>query len=127
MKKSYLLPLSLLLVILVFSLWTGALMERHTTRWQEQLQRADALAQAENWPEATQTLVESYQDWCGHQLWLHILVKHDIVDGAETMYWRAIAFASAREPSEFRAEVANLKAQLELLAETERLSLQNVL
>ena len=42
-------------------------------------------------------------------------------------YDESIAFSAAREPSEFRAELADLDAQLELLAETERLSLQNIL
>lgn len=127
MKKTYLLPLGMLAVILAFSLWSSYAMEVHTSRWREQLQRSDALAQAEDWPGATQTLVDGYQDWCGHQSFLHILTKHDYVDQAETMYNRAIAFAAAREPGEFRAELANLDAQLELLAEAERLNLRNVL
>ena len=127
MKRSLFFPLCVLAVILTFSLLTGALMDRHTARWREQLHRCDALAQAEQWSDATQTLVEGYQDWQTHRVWLHILARHDIVDGAETMYARAIAFSAAREPSEFRAELADLDAQLELLAETERLSLQNIL
>ena len=127
MKKGYWLPLLVLSGILLFSLWTGRTMERHTTRWREQLRQVDALAQAENWPEATAFLVEGYRDWSSHQTWLHILAKHDTVDGAETMYCRAIAFALAREPSEFRAELADLEAQLGLLAETEHLNVQNVL
>ena len=127
MKRSLLFPLCALAVILVFSLLTGALMDRHTARWREQLHRCDALAQSEQWSEATQTLVDGYRDWQTHRVWLHILARHDIVDGAETMYTRAIAFSVARESSEFRAELADLDAQLELLAETERLSLQNIL
>ena len=127
MRKSFLFPLCVLTGILLFSLLTGTLMDRHTARWREQLHRCDAFAQSEQWPEATQTLVESYQNWQTHRVWLHVLARHDIVDGAETMYTRAIAFSAAREPSEFRAELADLDAQLELLAETERLSLQNIL
>lgn len=127
MKKSYVLPLSVLLLVLTLAFLVGSLMEHHTGRWQEQLRQADALAQADNWPEATALLVDSYQDWCGHQTWLHILSQHNIVDSAETMYCRCIAFAAARESSEFRAELANLSAQLELLAETEHLSLRNIL
>ena len=127
MKRSWLFPLGILAAVLVFSLWTGALMERHTTRWREQNHRSEALAQSEEWAKATQSLVDSYHDWQTHRIWLHILSRHDIVDGAETMYCRAIAFSSTREDSEFRAELADLDAQLELLAESERLSLMNVL
>ena len=127
MKKSWLIPAGILTSLLLFSFWTGTLMDRHTGRWREQLHRCDALAQSEQWPEASRALVESYQDWQTHRVWLHVLARHDIVDGAETMYTRAIAFSAAREPSEFRAGLADLDAQLELLAETERLSLQNIL
>ena len=127
MKKSYLLPLGILAGLLAFALWSSAVMENHTSRWRGQLQHSDALAQSDDWPGATKALVEGYQDWCEHQTWLHILSKHDTVDNAETMYCRAIAFAAARDPGEFRAELANLDAQLALLAETEHLSLKNVL
>jgi len=125
-RRSYLLPLGMLAVLLIFSLWGGSTIQTHTTRWQNQLRQADALAQAEDWPGATEALVESYQDWQTRQPRLHILLQHDVVDAAETMYCRAIAFAAAREPGEFRAELANLDAQLALLAETERLSLENI-
>ena len=126
MKRSYLLPLGVLAGLLAFSLWSGATMQTHTALWRDQLRQADALAQAEDWPGATELLVESYHDWQARQTRLHILFKHDAVDSAETMYGRAIAFAAAREPGEFRAELANLDAQLALLAETERLSFENI-
>lgn len=126
MKRSYLLPLGVLATLLVFSIWSGSTIQTHTDHWRDQLRQADALAQAEDWPAATATLVESYQDWQIRQTRLHILFKHDAVDNAETMYCRSIAFSLAREPGEFRAELANLDAQLALLAETERLSLENI-
>ena len=126
MKRSYLFPLAVLAALLVFSLRSGSTIQTHTARWRDQLRQADALAQAEDWPAATAALVESYQDWQTCQTRLHILFKHDAVDSAETMYGRAIAFSVAREPGEFRAELANLDAQLALLAETERLSLENI-
>lgn len=127
MKKSILFPLCILAGILAFSLWTGTLMQRHTLRWQTQLHTADALAQAETWPEAALALRESYQDWKSQRTWLHILSRHDLVDSAESMYCRAIAFASVRELSELRAELADLDSQLERLRETERFSLNNIL
>ena len=43
------------------------------------------------------------------------------------MYRRAMAFAAARESSELRAELADLRDQLRLLAEMERFSIKNVL
>ena len=49
------------------------------------------------------------------------------MDDAEAMYRRCAAFAAAEEPSEFRAELADLDDQLRLLAEMERFSIKNVL
>lgn len=39
----------------------------------------------------------------------------------------ALAFAATRELTEFRAEISDLRDQLRLLAETERLDIKNVL
>ena len=50
-----------------------------------------------------------------------------MVDDAEAMYRRALAFAATRELTEFRAEISDLRDQLRLLAETERLDIKNVL
>lgn len=49
------------------------------------------------------------------------------MDDAEAMYRRAMAFAATRELTEFRAELADLRDQLRLLAEMERFSVKNVL
>ena len=86
-----------------------------------------ALAQAEDWPEAVNALTASYEDWSDHQTYLHIVSQHDAVDDAEAMYHRCLAFAAAKEDSEFRAELADLRAQLALLAEMERPTVRNIL
>ena len=127
MNRSYLPPLAVLALLLGFSLWTGTSIGTDTQRWQQQLEQADALAQQENWTAAEEALSGSYRDWTARQSKLHILLRHDAIDDAEAMYLRAMAFAATEEPSEFRAEIADLQSQLELLAELERLSLKNVL
>ena len=125
--RPYLPPLALLAVILVFSLWNSACVTRRTDRWRDQLQQADALAQAEDWPEAVNVLTASYEDWSDHQTYLHIVSQYDAVDDAEAMYHRCLAFAATQEVTEFRAELADLRDQLRLLAEMERFSIGNVL
>ena len=116
-----------LAAILVFSLWNSSYMTASTVRWREQLQQADAQAQSEAWTEAVDTLAGSYDDWSESQTYLHIVARHDTVDDAEAMYRRALAFAATRELTEFRAEISDLRDQLRLLAETERLDIKNVL
>ena len=127
MKRDMLPPLAVLAVILAFALWNSAAITGHTQRWRDQLQQAEELAAAENWQAAADALSESYEDWSGSQVYLHIVSEHDAVDDAEAMYRRAMAFASEQESSEFHAELADLQDQLRLLAEMERFSLKNIL
>lgn len=127
MKKAFLPPIAVLAVILAFSLWNSRAMTVSTDRWRSQLQQADALMQAESWSDTAVALEQSYNDWSRCQTWLHIVSEHDAVDDAEAMYRRAMAFAAARESSELRAELADLRDQLRLLAEMERFSIKNVL
>ena len=127
MKRALLPPLAVLAVILAFSLWTGSTIAADSQRWQQQLEQASALARQENWAAAAETLSSSYRDWSSRQEKLHILLRHDVIDDAEAMYRRAMAFAATREPNEFRAEIADLRSQLRLLAELEEFSLKNVL
>lgn len=123
----YLPSIAVLSAILVFSLWNDAHMSGETDRWRAQLSQADALVQEERWEDAQAKLAESYEDWSRRQTYLHIVSEHDALDDAEAMYRRAMAFADTRELSEFRAELADLRDQLRLLAEMERLSIKNVL
>ena len=125
--KAYLLPIAILTGILGLALWNSAAITDCTARWQEQLQQADALAQAEAWTEALDTLSDSYADWSKRQTYLHIVVRHDALDEAESLYHRALSLATDRELPELRAELSALGDQLRLLAEMERLDIKNVL
>ena len=127
MKKSLAVPLAVLGVILAFALWNSRCVTAETDRWREQLRQADILAQAGEWERAAAALSDSYGDWSARQTYLHIVAEHDAIDGAESMYRRAMAFAATEELSEFRAELADLRDQLRLLAEMERFSIKNVL
>ena len=127
MKKSLAVPLAVLGVILAFALWNSRCVTAETDHWREQLRQADILAQAGEWERAAAALSDSYGDWSARQTYLHIGAEHDAIAGAESMYRRAMAFAATEELSEFRAELADLRDQLRLLAEMEKFSIGNVL
>ena len=127
MKKSLAVPLAVLGVILAFALWNSRCVTAETDHWWEQLRQAELLAQAGEWERAAAALSDSYGDWAARQTYLHIVAEHDAIDGAESMYRRAMAFAATEELSEFRAELADLRDQLRLLAEMEEFSIGNVL
>ena len=125
--KAYFLSVLTLLAVLSLALWNSASMAGRTQRWQGQLDQVEALATDGAWEDAYQALEESYGDWSSSQAYLHIVSHHDVLDEAEAMYRRALAFAATRELTEFRAEISDLRDQLRLLAETERLDIKNVL
>ena len=127
MKKGLLFPLSLIAAILAFCIWNGVTMQIHTDRWHSQLQKADALAQSEDWAGTLAALASSYADWTAHQTYLHIVAEHGAIDDAEAMFHRAIAFAATKESSEFQAELSDLQDQLRLLSEMEEFSVRNIL
>lgn len=127
MKKGLLIPAALLAAILSFCLWNSAAMTDCTARWRAQLAEADRLVQAGDWEGAAAAIREGYASWSARQTYLHVVTSHDAVDGAEAMYHRALAFAESREDSELRAELADLRDQLRLLAEMEEFSIKNVL
>lgn len=127
MKRDMLPPVAVLTLILAFAVWNSSAITAHTQRWREQLRQAEQLAQANDWENAENALLKSYEDWSGQQVFLHIVSEHDAVDDAEAMYRRAMAFAQEQEPSEFQAEIADLQDQLRLLAEMERFSIKNIL
>ena len=127
MKKRCFPPLAVLAALLLFSLWNSAALAKDTARWQSQLDHAAALARAEDWSAAADALEESYQDWSRRQGYLRTVTQHQAIDSAQAMYCRALAFAAVQEPNEFQAELAGLHAQLALLAEMERPTLQNIL
>lgn len=126
--RAYIKPLAVLAATLAFALWNGAVMTGHTDRWRAQLEQADALAQAEEWSQAVEVLTDSYTDWSRQ-------ARPTSTSLQNTMPWTTPrpctagrwAFAATRELTEFRAELADLRDQLRLLAEMERFSVKNVL
>lgn len=127
MRKGLLIPAGVLGFLLLLCLWNSAAIADSVSRWQSQLEEAEALAAAGDWEGTLAALQQSYDDWSAHQTYLHITGSHDAVDDAEAMYRRALAFTRTREDSELQAELADLRDQLRLLAEMEEFRLGNVL
>ncbi len=127
MKKGLVIPAVLLAAVLAFCLWNSSAVTTRTTQWRGELEKADRYAREEGWEDAANLIRESYAGWSECQTWLHCVADHDVVDDAEAMYRRAVAFAESGEGSELRAELADLRDQLQLLAKKEEPSIRNIL
>ena len=125
MKALYI-PLVLLSGMLAFGLWTGAYAQAHVVSWRSALQDADRLAQEENWEAAEEAIRRGYADWNNRQVFLHVIMEHAELDEAEVLFSAAFAACDARDVPDFHAALGQLDTQLNLLAETQQLSIQNV-
>ena len=119
--------LAVLAAILAFSLWTGCYVRGRTEAWSDQLASADKLAQQERWEEAEAGLQRAYADWDAIQTFLHTLMEHDALDEAEALFATAFAACDEQDGPDFHAAIAQLNTQLHLLAETQAISVKNIL
>ena len=120
-------PILLLAGLLTFCRWTGQRVGADAECWRAPLLQSSEAALLGDWDAAEDLLSASYEDWQSRQLFLHIVVQHEVVEDAEAMYRRAKAFLDGRETEEYRAELADLIHQLLALQEQEALSWENVL
>lgn len=125
--KAFYIPLGLLILILGFSLWTGRYVEQRTGHWNELLEETGQLAHQEEWDRAEERLEAAYADWSASQTFFHIIMAHSELDEAESLFAGAFALCREEEDADFYSLLAQLTSQLRLLAETQSLSVKNVL
>lgn len=125
--KSFCIPMALLLVILGCSLWTCSFVEQRTTHWSDMLSEVEELARQEDWSRAEERLRAAYADWDDSQTLLHILLEHDELDEAESLFSGAFAACREEDDADFHLLLAQLTEQLRLLAETQSVSIKNIL
>ena len=125
--KYFALPCAVLAVILALCVGNAIWQNEKCQSWTGQLSTIDALAADDQWDNAAQALSALYKDWQSAQTWLHITVEHEELDDAETLFCCSMVLAEEQDSVEFRAHLADLRSQLQLLAEMERVSVKNVL
>ena len=125
--KYWAIPSLVLGLLLALCLGNSAWLHRQCEGWQAQLDEIDALVQRDAWEAAEQQTEALYGHWQQVQLWLHITIDHEELDAAEALFCRALVLAEEEDSVEFRAHIADLRSQLQLLDEMERVRLENVL
>ena len=125
--KSLFIPILVLAAVLAAALWTGNYISGETARWSDTLRQADTLAAQERWEEAENAIQQAYDDWNSRQTFLHIVMEHEELDEAESLFAAAFAACSLRDAPDFQATLAQLISQMSLLAETQQVSIKNIL
>ena len=126
MKALYL-PALILSLLLGLSLWAGSYVSRRAEEWSRYLEEADRLAQLEQWDLAKAQIDAGYERWSDRQALFHIIMEHQELDEAEVLFAAAYAACDQQDVPDFHAALAQLLTQIRLLAETQQVSLQNIL
>ncbi len=117
----------LLLAMLGATLANAWYLGRLTGELTAALERAEAQAEAGDWPGARAATEEAFRRWNGHETYLHIMLRHADTDLIYAGFQEALEYLDCREAGEYSAANARLMLRLGLLSEAERLTLKNVL
>lgn len=120
-------PAAVLAAVLAFALWSGCYVQGRTEVWTALLGEADRLAGEERWQETAQQLRRSYESWQESRTFLHTIVEHDDLDEVETFFAAAFAACDEEDIPDFHTSLNQLAEKLTLLAETQEISIKNIL
>lgn len=92
------------------------------------LLQAQELAEGGDWEEAASLTIQADQQFRGQTFYLHITLRHSDIDEVEIAFQEVEQLLAHRERlGEYAAANARLVARLELLAESEHVTLRNIL
>ncbi len=114
-------------LLLAASLANAWYAQKITDDMGRRLERAQELAQGEDWGEAERITRQVFQDWEERHFYFHTLMRHSDTDEILRAFREVLEYLEVREIDQYRAANADLVAQLELLAEMEQATLVNVL
>ena len=117
----------ILLLLLGLSLANGRYARRISCQAAEELERAQALAAAEDWEQAQSVTEDAFQRWQGSSFYLHTVIRHEDTDQILRTFCQVRQYLSDRDWGQYAAANADLIVQLGLLSEKEEAALDNVL
>ncbi|MBR2133072.1 MAG: DUF4363 family protein [Oscillospiraceae bacterium] len=126
MKALYI-PSALLVVLLLFCLWSSSYIRNHTDQWTIALEEVNDFLENEQWDSAQTHIRSIHENWNQTQNIFHMLLAHQDLDETELLFSGAIAACHQKDPVELQIYLDQLSMQLMLLADTQRATLGNIL
>lgn len=124
--KAVRIPLFVLAVLLAFSVCNAVYLTRRCHAWQAEVMAADRAAAAGHPEEASAALDRLDALWQADQVYLHIVVSHEDINNAEALLRRSMVLCAVGD-EELRPALAELGASLSMVAETQQISIKNIL
>lgn len=119
---------SILVLLFAAVLWSSLRLEQLTENITASLHQAQGMAEKGNWEAAARATQDAERSFQEKSFSIHITLRHNDIDAVETSFREVEQLLAHRERlGEYTAANARLIAQLELLAESEHLSLRNIL
>ena len=117
---------------ILLSLFTAGLMNCRTINtisrsMDKQISLSQDAAQQGRWESADQALARALDTWESHNVYLHVTLDHNDIDKADLLLSALQQYAAQHDGAHYCADARRLRTQLDHLAETQRLSLQNIL
>lgn len=117
----------ILLLLLTASLLSSRALSQLTDDCIQQLSSAQQRASEHDWEQARTLTQRAFQRWQAHRFSLYILLRHDDADDVLISFRCVEQYLQLEEMDQYAAANITLITQLELLAEMEQVSLENIL
>ena len=124
--KAIRIPVFVLAVLLAFSVCNAVHLTRRCALWQAELAEADRAAAMGDTEAAGAALARLEALWQADQAYLHIVVSHEDIHDAEALLQRAALLCGIGN-DELRPALAELRAAMSMVAETQQISAKNIL
>ena len=118
--------------LILVSLFTAGAMNQRTVSdisdsIRTQLNASQAAAQQEQWESAERALSQADRTWQAHEAYLHVVIEHDEIDGAEALFTEVSQYARQHDSDKYCTSAERLCTQLNHLEESQQLSIKNIL
>lgn len=120
-------PVFVLAVVAAYILCSAAWVTSESQRWLDAADRVSDAALRGDVSDTEAALDALETLWQKHQGYLHIVISHTELDEAEALLAQAKAAARQGDMQTLYPTVAELRSQFKLLAETQQISLKNIL
>ena len=126
MKALYI-PSALLILLLLFCLWSSSYIRSYTDQWTTELEEVNHFLEDAQWESAQAHILSIRESWNQTQNIFHMLLAHQNLDETEVLFSGAIAACKQEDSVELQIYLDQLSMQLMLLADTQRATLGNIL
>ncbi|MBQ3496884.1 MAG: DUF4363 family protein [Oscillospiraceae bacterium] len=124
--RGFLFPCAVLAVILTASLAGGSYIGTLCDGWIGDLRAIEPQIGPDAEGDVSAAVEAIYDDWTSRQRFLHIVVEHDELDEAESLFARTRSCAKEDDAHELEANIAELITQLRHLKEMEQPRIENI-